>query len=80
MITQGWYTLASQYDQAAVVTHEWYDIADGQWKSKPPGSLAPGCPGSGLVKDDLLVQRVTVTVTHPDGDVRRTIQVVKSDV
>lgn len=44
-----------------------------------PGTWAPG----GCIADeptDLLVQRVTMTITSPDGRVSRTIQVVKSDV
>jgi type II secretory pathway pseudopilin PulG len=44
-----------------------------------PGTWAPGaCPVEGAV--ELLVQRVTITVTSPDGSVTRTIQVGKSDV
>ncbi len=37
-----------------------------------------GCPAEGAV--DLLVQRVTITVTSPDGSLSRSIQVGKSDV
>jgi prepilin-type N-terminal cleavage/methylation domain-containing protein len=80
VLTQGWYTGPGQYNQAATVSHEWYDTATKTWMSKPAGSAAPGCPGSGLVEADLLVQRVTISVTNPDGQSSRTIQVVKSDV
>jgi prepilin-type N-terminal cleavage/methylation domain-containing protein len=80
VLTEGWWTAPSQYAQAATVTHEWYDTADRTWKSKAPGASAPGCPGSGVVLTELLVQRVTVTVRNPDGKTSRTIQVVKSDV
>lgn len=80
VLTQGWYTDAADYDRAAKVTHEWYDVPTKTWMSKPAGSAAPACPGSGVVVDALLVQRVTVTITTPDGQASRTIQVVKSDV
>lgn len=43
------------------------------------GTWAAGaCPLAGA--DELLVQRVTITVTSPDGKVSRSIQVGKSDV
>lgn len=43
------------------------------------GTWAPGaCPAGGAV--ELLVQRVTITVTSPDGKVSRSIEVGKSDV
>jgi len=48
----------------------------GTWQSGTGNS--PACPG--LQPADLLVQRVTITITTPDGKARRTIQVVKSDV
>ena len=73
--TQGW-------DPNTVsLVHEYYvpgaSAADeGSWLSGSPA--APGCPGA--APDDLLVQRVTLSITSPSGDVRRSIQVVKSDV
>lgn len=71
-----------KWDASTVsVTNEYYvpgaTSADaGIWATGT--GLYPGCPSS--VRPDLLVQRVTITITSPDGDVRRTIQVVKSDV
>lgn len=80
------------YAQAAVQTQGWdanrvslvqeYYVpgpnagTSGTWHTGGPG--APACPGP--APDDLLVQRVTLSITSPNGDVRRSIQVVKSDV
>ncbi len=45
------------------------------------GTWASGaCLGTDSVPADLLVQRVTITVTSPDGRTHRSMQVVKSDV
>lgn len=82
----------TMYAQAAVQTQGWpattvsvtqqYYVpgpdarTPGTWVSGEP--LAPGC--SGPAPADLLVQRVTINLTSPDGAVHRTIQVVKSDV
>jgi type II secretory pathway pseudopilin PulG len=79
------------YAQAAVQTEEWdpsnasvvqeYYVPSGNpeiagtWMVGPAGT--PACPG---VATDLLVQRVTITITSPDGKARRSITVVKSDV
>ena len=68
--SQGW-----QADSASV-SHDRYvpaasPIGQGQWV---PGACEIDSP------TDLLVQRVTITITSPDGKVRRNIQVVKSDV
>jgi prepilin-type N-terminal cleavage/methylation domain-containing protein len=73
--TQGW------APAQAVVTHEFYRPAadpslPGSWEVGPPGG--PGCDGG--VASDLLVQRVTITISSPDRAIARTIQVVKSDV
>ena len=73
--TQGW------SPATATVAHEYYvpgaTARDaGSWQTGAAGS--PGCAGQ--APTDLLVQRVTITITSPEGDVRRTIQVVKSDV
>ncbi len=73
--TQGWPAAA------ATLTHQYYipgadAVSTGSWAVGPPQS--PGCPGA--TPADLLVQRVTISITSPDGKVRRTIQVVKSDV
>lgn len=73
--TEGW-------DPSTVsVTQEYYEPApdprnQGTWSSG--SALTPACPGTSPT--DLLVQRVTILITSPDGKVNRTIQVVKSDV
>jgi type II secretory pathway pseudopilin PulG len=73
--TEGW------DPDRAVVTHEYYvpgsdATVQGTWETGAAGS--PGCPGP--APTDLLVQRVTISITSPDGKVRRNIEVVKSDV
>jgi Tfp pilus assembly protein PilE len=73
--TQGWPA------SSVTVTHQYYipgatAQSTGTWAVGDP--LTPGCPGPTV--PDLLVQRVTVNLTTPDGRVRRSIQVVKSDV
>jgi len=73
--TEGW-------DPSTVsVAHEYYVVGsdatvEGSWVQGPSGT--PGCEGPAPV--DLLVQRVTISITSPDSKVTRTIQVVKSDV
>src|SRR3954451_1887650 len=80
------YTL---YAQAAVQTEGWtpdrasvhqayYSPQTNTWIDDPPGDLCPGAPGA-TVTDDL-VQKVTITITTPDSQISRTIQVVKSNV
>lgn len=73
--TEGW-----AKETASVVNEYYVPGADptlpGTWAVGNP--LTPGCPGA--VPNDLLVQRVTIMITSPDGKVHRTIQVVKSDV
>jgi hypothetical protein len=73
--TEGW------EPDRATVTHEYYvpgsdATVQGTWQTGAAG--APGCPGP--APTDLLVQRVTISITSPDGKVRRNIEVVKSDV
>ncbi|MGA7757572.1 MAG: prepilin-type N-terminal cleavage/methylation domain-containing protein [Ilumatobacteraceae bacterium] len=73
--TEGW------SPDTASVTHEYYvpgvdATVEGTWETGAAGS--PGC--SGPAPTDLLVQRVTISITSPDGKVRRNIEVVKSDV
>ncbi len=73
--TEGW------DPNTASVTHEYYvpgadATVAGTWQAGAAGS--PGC--SGPAPTDLLVQRVTISITSPDGKVRRNIEVVKSDV
>jgi type II secretory pathway pseudopilin PulG len=49
-----------------------------------PGTWATGAPGfegcDGVAPSQLLVQRVKVSIVSPDGKVRRSIEVVKSNV
>lgn len=73
--TQGWPI------STASTSHEYYipgadATSTGSWAIGAPGT--PGCPGA--TPNDLLVQRVTISLTSPDGEIHRTIQVVKSDV
>ncbi len=78
-----------EFVQAAVVSQKWpasaasiveehYQPADdlteeGDW-------LPGGCETNVVDPPELAVQRVTITITSPDGHVSRNIQVVKSDV
>ena len=52
--------------------------------AKVAGTWATGAPGyegcDGVVASKLLVQKVTVSIVSPDGKVRRSIEVVKSNV
>lgn len=73
--TEGW------NPDRATVAHEYYvpgsdATVQGTWQTGAAGS--PGCPGP--APTDLLVQRVTISITSPDGRVRRNIEVMKSDV
>jgi len=70
--SQGWWTNAGEYAQAADVRHEFYDpTASPPWREGV-------CPVDDFGKR--LIQRVTITITSPKETVSRTIQVVKSDV
>lgn len=80
------------YAQAAVQTEGWPPssatliqeyyvpgpdaITNGQWLAG--AATAPACAGPAPA--DLLVQRVTIQISSPDGGIRREIEVVKSDV
>jgi prepilin-type N-terminal cleavage/methylation domain-containing protein len=66
--TQGWPAAN------AAVAQEYLDA--GSWQTGPAGAQA--CPG-GVFRQGL-VQRISITITSPDGELSRTIQVVKSDV
>ncbi|HSB87010.1 MAG TPA: hypothetical protein VLD86_11900 [Ilumatobacteraceae bacterium] len=74
--TKGW-----PPDQASA-SYEWFEpgptaAVAGTWHSYDP--TAPGvCPGILPVQNP--VQRVTITMTSPEADISRSIQVVKSDV
>lgn len=72
----------TQYAQASVqtkgwapdrasVSHQYYDPVSDSWKDG-------GCRFASPTED--LVQKITITITVPSGDVTRTIQVVKSSV
>jgi Tfp pilus assembly protein PilV len=74
---QGWNT-----DQVHL-TQEWYVpaasvAAPGTWETRQFNGQSWGC--AGLSPTDLLVQRVTVQITSPGGEITRSVQVVKSDV
>jgi type II secretory pathway pseudopilin PulG len=65
----------------ASVTQEYYvpgatAAATGTWVKGAPGF--EGCDG--VAPTQLLVQRVKVSIVSPDGQVRRSIEVVKSNV
>lgn len=64
--TKGW------DESLATVTQQAYDPSSNQW-------VAAGCLSASGPTDDL-VQRVTITITTPDGKVTRSLQVVKSNV
>jgi prepilin-type N-terminal cleavage/methylation domain-containing protein len=66
--TQGW-PVAN-----ASVSQEFLDA--GSWQTGLPGAEA--CPPGGFRQG--LVQRISITITSPDGELSRSIQVVKSDV
>ncbi|MGB0111721.1 MAG: type II secretion system protein [Ilumatobacteraceae bacterium] len=73
--TEGW------DPNTATVTQQYYVPSGdpqslGTWAVGP--TAGPGCRDG--VLSDLLVQRVNITITSPDGKVRRSITVVKSDV
>lgn len=70
--SQGWPGANAQLVQEQYVPPTALNVA---------GTWAPGaCPVGLSEPPDLLVQRVTITITSPDGKASRTIQVVKSDV
>jgi type II secretory pathway pseudopilin PulG len=55
----------------ATVKHEYLD-SSGVWRTDPGGTACPGgVPRSGLV------QRITVTITSPEDEVSRSLQVVR---
>lgn len=60
---------------AATVYHEYLDI-DGTWKTDDGGATA--CRSTGFQVG--IVQRVTVTITSPEGGVSRSLQVVRGDI
>jgi prepilin-type N-terminal cleavage/methylation domain-containing protein len=78
------------YVQAAALAQGWKEsqvsATYAYWKApalgptSPAGEWVPGAACPNGVRPDRLVQRVTITVTSPDGSFRRTMEVVKSDV
>ncbi|MEQ9162790.1 MAG: prepilin-type N-terminal cleavage/methylation domain-containing protein [Ilumatobacter fluminis] len=73
--TEGWAT-------DTVSLQQWHYGYDG-YDSNPiiASDWRPGaCEGQLTEPPDLIVQRVLITVTSPDGHVTRTIELVKSDV
>ena len=73
--TKGW------PPEQASATYEYYQpgssaTVPGTWQVGPPAT--PGCNGAAPTLN--LVQRVTITMTSPESNISRSIQVVKSDV
>ena len=69
-LSQGWSS------GQAVAQYQYYEPAD---LPTSAGSWHDGaCPGD--IRPNGLAQKVTITVTSPDGSVHRTMEVVKSDV
>ena len=80
------------YAEAAVMTEGWdpSTVSIQQWRyvysgyhdgSVPESGWASGACAVGLTAaPELLVQKVSISVTTPDGKVTRTIELVKSDV
>jgi prepilin-type N-terminal cleavage/methylation domain-containing protein len=75
------------YIQAAALSQGWSaGQVSATYQYYTPGATAAAagtwssgaCPGG--VHTDALVQKVTITVTSPNGVVRRTMEVVKSEV
>jgi type II secretory pathway pseudopilin PulG len=64
--THGW------SPSTATVRHEYLDKASGVWQTDAGGTA---CPGG--IPQNKLVQRVTVTITSPEDDVSRSLQVVR---
>lgn len=80
------------YAQAAVLTEQWpaSSVTVDQWRLDYGGYsgnavdsgdwLLGGCESGLTAPPDLLVQKVRISVTSPDGKVTRYIELVKSDV
>ena len=73
VMSQGW-----DSDRAAVETS--YYVPDPDTPSEDGSWVAQPCETGMSSPRDGLVQRVVISVTSPDGAIRREIQVVKSDV
>ena len=70
--TEGWLASTTTVDQRHYTPGATADVS-GTWDVQ-------ACIGSATTPPPLLVQMVTITVTSPDGKVRKSVQVVKSDV
>lgn len=77
------------YAEAAVLSEGWEpsaaDVAAQHYiVGSDPGQLGSwvdgACPAGHVNPPDLLVQRVSVTLHHPDSNMSRTVEVLKSDV
>ena len=76
----------SSYARAAVETHGWsagaaaveqfYRDHAGAWIAGAAGS--PACPSGGYQNG--MVQMVRISITSPNGDITRTLEVVKGDI
>lgn len=74
--------------QAAALENDWQSsLATATYEHYVPGDNSPAeagewvtgaCPGA--QRPEGLVQRVTITITSPDGSISRSLVVVKSDV
>ncbi len=80
VLSEGW-----EASQASVRMQYWVPGAtsrdNGRWEpaSPAPASVGSGC-GASTRPPDLIVQKLTVTITSPSGSVTRQIEVIKSDV
>lgn len=70
MQTEGWSSSQVQ------VTHQYWDPDTGSWQ---PWDPAVNCP-SGSTPPAGIVRKVTIRITSPNGEITRSIEVVKSDV
>jgi type II secretory pathway pseudopilin PulG len=61
---------------SATVGHEYLDKIDGTWKTD--STFGTACPNGVWYLG--IVQRITITVTSPDGGVSRSLQVVRGDL
>lgn len=80
------------YARAAVQSQGWPPgnavVEHAYWEANPDGDpftndgtwVAQACPSGVVNPPSNIVQRVTITVTSPDGRAQRTTEVVKSDV
>lgn len=72
------------YVEAAVESHGWeasaadvehrYLNSSGAWQTDPSGTA---CPGGAFQNG--IVQRIDITITSPENEISRTLEVVKSD-